>query len=711
MHMNYPGLIIILVAFLPAIMIINTKTTNYKKISAKVYFRHWSRKKYAVLKSLKKIIKICTLLTTYTILVQPEVIAAHIDTIRINKKIDLDEIEVIGQRSPAIYSEISRIVTVITKDEIQNAPVQSIQDLLEYISGVDVRQRGIFGVQADLNIRGSSFDQVLILLNGINISDPQSGHFNLNLPLDAESIERVEILNGPAARVLGANAFAGAINIVTTTQSTNNINLSASMGEYGYSKLNTSGTLLTKASSNYLSLSKTSSNGYTDYTEFDRYNLFYHGELQAENTDFSYQVGYDYRDFGANSFYSSRYPEQYETTKTTFTALKARTGNKISISPLIYWRRLNDHYSMVIDSSYTFNAYNLADIFGTNLNFIVINKYGKTALGFEYRTENIFSNNRGFEMSTPVKLPGYKDVLLDKSYVRSNLGCFIEHNVYLGKLSFSAGTMLDWNSSFSNRLRFYPGIDLSYNIFKSLKIYSSINKTLRLPSFTDMFYDSPDTYGNVNLNPEKATSLESGLKLNCPEITGQLSFYYRTGKDIIDWVLENDTSRWHAENIADITVNGIDLSIVIHLNNILGPDFFLKYLNLSYSHTSVRKSTGAFESKYVLDNLKHKLAVTSSIRVYKNTGASIYVMYQNRAGNYDVYDRITNGYALVPYKPFWLVNAKLHWHKNRLYFYIEANNLLNTTYRDISNVIQPGRWVTGGAKVNIDFLSKTENPD
>ncbi len=688
-------------------MINNAKTANYKEICASIFFKHWSRKRYAVLNSLKKIIKICTLLTSYSILIQPEIIAAHIDTIRINKKINLDEIEVIGQRSPALYSEISRIVTVITKDEIQHAPVQSIQDLLEYITGVDVRQRGMFGVQADLNIRGSSFDEVLILLNGINISDPHTGHFNLNLPLDAESIERVEILNGPAARVLGANAFAGAINIVTATQPANNINFSASTGENGFSKLNTSGTLVTKKSNNYLSLSKTGSNGYIEYTEFDRYNIFYQGELNAENINFSYQAGYDYKDFGANSFYSSKYPEQYETIKTTFTAVKASTGEKINISPLIYWRRLNDHYSMVIDSDYTFNAYNLTDIFGANLNVVAKTKLGKTALGFEYRTENIFSNNRGFEMSIPVKLPGDKDVLLDKSYIRSNLGYFIEQDIYLGNLCFSGGIMINWNSTFRNRLRLYPGIDLSYNILKDLKIYGSVNKTLRLPSFTDMFYESPDTYGNVNLKPEKAISLEGGLKLALPEISGQLSYYHRIGKDIIDWVLGIDTL-WHAENIADITVDGIDLSVMVHLNNILSADFFLQNLNLSYSHTGIRKSTGDFESKYALDNLKHKLTVTSLISICKNTGASIYLIYQNREGNYDVYNTTTNEYDLVPYKSFWLVNAKLFWNKGRLYFFIEANNLFDATYRDISNVIQPGRWVIGGVRLNIDFPPKTE---
>jgi vitamin B12 transporter len=686
-------------------MIIKIKIAHPIKISAGIFFKHWSRKKYAVLNSLKKIIKICVLLTTYSILARFEVIASYTDTIRINKKIDLDEIEVIGQRSPALYPEVSRIVTVITREEIKRAPVQSIQDLLEYITGVDIRQRGMFGVQADLNIRGSSFDQVMILLNGINISDPHTGHFNLNLPLDAESIERVEILNGPAARVLGANAFAGAINIVTATQPDNNLNICAGAGENGFSKLSTSATIHTKTGSNYLSLSRTGSNGYIEYTEFDRYNIFYMGGIDAESSSFSYQAGYDYKDFGANSFYSSKFPEQYEKIKTSFASVKASTGDKISISPLIYWRRLNDHYSMVMDTLGTFNAYNLTDIFGANINVVAKTRLGKTAVGFEYRTENIFSNNRGLEMSVPVKMPGDNNILLDKSYVRSNLGYFMEQDIYLGKWCLSGGLMINWNSTFRNKLKLYPGTDISYSILSNLKIYGSVNRTLRLPSFTDMFYESPDTYGNINLKPEKATSAEGGLKLTTSELSGQLSFYHRIGKDIIDWVLGADTL-WHAENIANISVDGIDISAMLNINEILSSDFFIKELNLSYSYAGIRKSTGDFESKYALDNLKHKFTATTSISINKNTGAAIYLIFQDRNGNYDVYNQATRDYDLVPYSSFWLVNTKLHWEKGNIYFFIDANNLFNTTYRDISNVVQPGRWVIGGVKLNIDLLKK-----
>ena len=176
----------------------NFKDIYIRDMKGYICFKHWVRKKYALSDNPKRIVKVCVLcilIVTYTILIQSRIAGAQTDTVRINKKIDLDEIEVIGQRSPALYSEISRIVTVITREQIQSAPVHSIQELLEYITGVDVRQRGMFGIQADINIRASSFDQVLILLNGINISDPHTGHFSMNLPLDAESVERIEILS------------------------------------------------------------------------------------------------------------------------------------------------------------------------------------------------------------------------------------------------------------------------------------------------------------------------------------------------------------------------------------------------------------------------------------------------------------------------------------------------------------------------------------
>ena len=130
-------------------------------------------------------------------------------------QVDLDEVEVTASRAPIALNQATKIVTVIPAQEIAAAPVTSIQDLLEYAAGVDVRQRGEGGTQADISIRGGTFDQIAVLLNGINLSNPQTGHYSFDIPVNLSDIERIEVISGPSSRVFGASAFAGAINIIT----------------------------------------------------------------------------------------------------------------------------------------------------------------------------------------------------------------------------------------------------------------------------------------------------------------------------------------------------------------------------------------------------------------------------------------------------------------------------------------------------------------
>lgn len=161
----------------------------------------WSRKSYAVFNSLHRVIRICTLCLAYSILVLPVKIHAQDpgDSLRIGTNAPddslntqhfiMDEVVVTASRTPVEAQKATRIVTVISKSDIARTPAQNLNDLLRNIPGVDIRQRGPMGTQADISIRGGTFDQTLILLNGVNVTDPQTGHHNLNLPVDIESIE------------------------------------------------------------------------------------------------------------------------------------------------------------------------------------------------------------------------------------------------------------------------------------------------------------------------------------------------------------------------------------------------------------------------------------------------------------------------------------------------------------------------------------------
>ena len=86
------------------------------------------------------------------------------------------------------------MVTVLSREDIQAAPVQSVNDLLKYAVGVDVRQKGPLGALTDVSIRGGNSEQITVLLNGINICDAQTGHNSFDFPVDISEIERIEVL-------------------------------------------------------------------------------------------------------------------------------------------------------------------------------------------------------------------------------------------------------------------------------------------------------------------------------------------------------------------------------------------------------------------------------------------------------------------------------------------------------------------------------------
>jgi iron complex outermembrane receptor protein len=198
-----------------------------------ICFKRWSRKKFSVLVSLSKVIKIGVLCLAYSLVNKLPLLRAQTDTATTIRTFELEEVEIIGRRSP-VSSETSRIIMVIQRDEIEKAGVQSIIDLLEYVSNIDIRQRGNMGVQADASIHGSSFDHVMVLVNGVNMSDPQTGHFSLDLPIDHEAVEKIEVLEGPATRALGPGAFMGAINIITRSGSINEVAVSQCFGEFDF---------------------------------------------------------------------------------------------------------------------------------------------------------------------------------------------------------------------------------------------------------------------------------------------------------------------------------------------------------------------------------------------------------------------------------------------------------------------------------------------
>ena len=183
-------------------------------------FRHFGNKGYSLFACLGREV-VCSVLSVATLTyasaesVSTDPVVSDSASMTTAREMMLEEVSITGSRAPLTKSQAARMVTVLDRADIAQAPVQSINDLLKYAVGVDVRQRGPIGTQTDISIRGGTQDQVILLLNGINICDPQTGHNAMDLPIDLSEIVRIEVLEGPAGRIYGSSSLVGAINIVT----------------------------------------------------------------------------------------------------------------------------------------------------------------------------------------------------------------------------------------------------------------------------------------------------------------------------------------------------------------------------------------------------------------------------------------------------------------------------------------------------------------
>ncbi len=654
-----------------------------------ISFKQWQGGKYAAFNSLHKVVRIATMLIVYLSWFGFKQTMAQTDSLSINKKISLEEVEVSARRSTAVYSEVGRILHVISRKEIEELPVYNVQDLLRYAMNVDVRQRGPLGVQADVSIRGGSFDQVMILFNGINVTDPQTGHLSLNLPVDMQSIERVEILEGPGARVYGPGAFSGAINFVTGSKTVNNATVNAMAGQHG----------LYNVAANVAN-----SDGYIDNTDFKNHSVFYQGLLDLGTEQIDLQVGYNDKEYGANAFYTPKYPEQFEQNKTTFASVKMTTGTKVKVTPALYWRRHQDRFELFRNETpswYTNHNHHLTDVYAANVNTVIPWKLGKTSFGGELRGENIWSNNIGVEMEEPIDVPG-EDDQFTKFYERTNMSTFLEHVYTYNQFSVSAGVLMNWNSSLGIGVDFFPGVDVSYWASNNVKLFGSVNKSLRLPTFTDLFYDGPTNIGNPDLKPEEALTYEGGVKYLNNWFSGQVSAFYRQSENLIDWGRLEGEEEYQTRNLSDMDSYGVSLQGSIIVKDLVASSP-LTSVDFGYAYIDQEKNAPYdYESVYVLDYLKHKFNVAANFRLVKKLSAGINVQWQDREGGYQKYISSTESVA-VDYDPFWLTDLRLQWNEDKYKIYVDASNLFDKTFYDLGNIPQPGRWIKAGVQVSLDW--------
>ncbi|MEM9847917.1 MAG: TonB-dependent receptor [Bacteroidota bacterium] len=575
----------------------------------------------------------------------------------------LEDVIIRENRLELPFSEASRSITVITRAEIEAAPAISVPELLQYVAGVDIRQRGVHGVQTDVSIRGGTFDQTLVLINGIKMSDPQTGHHAMNLPIDIENIERIEVLKGPGARVFGQNAFAGAINIITKTPEEQFVKVKLQAGQNGLLGFRGSAAYSNEKSNHYISFSKDHSDGYRFNTDYDINNFFYQADGNVFNNELRLIAGFTERAFGANQFYGrndSVYRNQYEEISTSLLALEYRIlKQNWVIKPRAYWRRNHDDYLFMRNMPDGFRNIHTTNVAGLEINTSYGSAWGTTGIGIDLNRVNINSTNLGIRERIATSI-------------------FLEHRFSWlgGKMDVTPGVLFNHFSDFEANL--LPGVEVGYQLTEKLRTYGSIGYTYRVPTYTDLYYDGPGNKGNALLQPESAVSSELGLKYNTRNLNIQLGAFVRNGQNLIDWTRASEDEDWRAQNFNAINMTGLEFAGLLKLeDNLLG----ISSLDVSYTYIDATFDNGdvAF-SQYVLENLRHQFIFGLEEKITKQLFANVRFRYLDR----------------VNLKDYSLVDLRLLWRGNRLDAFLEATNLLDETYRETNLVTMPGRWIRAG---------------
>ncbi len=614
-----------------------------------------------------------------------------------NDTIKLKEIEVNANRVSSNYKQDLRVVQVMGKDDLKHLPVTSLADALDYMGSVDMRQRGVHNVQADVSIRGGNYEETLVMVNGIPVNDPQTGHHSLNIPVDMSNVERIEVLSGGDARRYGANAFSGAINIVTKETDKNNLNVSLAGGDYKYFEGQMTAAFKLASTQHLVSVSHYQSDGYRPNTDFKHSQAMWQISQKKDNNHIQALFAFEDKAFGANSFYTPKYPNQFEQTHTLFSSLTNKHFWQNTVwTTQVYYRQHHDRFELfrhdlpvsMVPVWYTGHNYHMTQVAGGQSNIAFNSSFGRSTIGFDYRYEHIYSNVLGEPMNDTLQVPFESAGKFTRQAHKAYTSFFSDHEVQINNWRASAGIMATYLST--DKLYFYPGAEIGYNLKKYWTLLVSANRSLRLPTYTELYYKDAANVGNINLKPEEANNYETGIKFNCNVWQAQLAYFYRQGKNIIDWVRLSETDIWHSENITEVNTSGVEFSLIF--NNVSHPKSLLKQMRLNYAYTTINMQSGEYYSKYALDVLRNKVSLLMTHRITEKLSFSWNLLYHERMGTYTEYP---SGLE-KSYNPYMTVDAQISYQLKKLNFYISGTNLFNTYYYDIANIPMPGRWVKGG---------------
>jgi outer membrane receptor protein involved in Fe transport len=562
-------------------------------------------------------------------------------------------VTVVGSPEPVTLGESNRSTVVLETTEHPLA-VPQVEDYLRGDASTFVAQRGAGGSQADISVRGTSFEQTLVLLNGLRINDAETSHNNMDIPISLSAMRSIDVLHGAGSTLYGSDAIGGTVDFVTAEPKRYSMRLRAGGGNFGTSQQEA---VLTGAGKRWSEMLA----GGRDFSSGFMVDRDYRDEELSSETRFKTFLGTtdvliagDDRAFGANQFYGN-YPS-YERTKGWFASINQALGPQTQTA--FGYRRHTDEYVLFRNNPSLYENNHIDTSWEAVLRRSdSVGRHLKLSYGTEADGDSIHSNNLGIHARNWGA--GYLDA--EFQWSRTTLSAGLREEIISGGYHVTS-----------------PMLAGSLHVSSKVKLRSAAGYGFRLPTYLDLYYSDPTTIGNPNLKPESAWNFEAGADwyANAHIFFSSTGFYSRQ-RYAIDYVRTDASDLWHATNLSGLRFAGWENAAVWQPSH-------SSQLRASWTLLAgAQQALHGLQSEYVFN--------------YPINNASIELTHVWNAA-YMIHTRIgvTERYQQDPYAVWDLSLAR---ERGSIHPYLRLSNVTNTGYQEILNVQMPGRTVVAGMEI------------
>lgn len=557
---------------------------------------------------------------------------------------------VTGTYEPVPLEEADRAVRNLPVED-QPLLASTLADLLRLEPSLDLRQRAPGAVQADLSIRGGTFGQTLVLLDGFRLNDAQTGHHNMDVPVPLEALSRIEVLKGSGSTLYGSDAVGGVVQFLTRRPESSEFRLRGAVGNFGVNQQRVSLGLARGSFSELLTFSRDFSSGFRPNRDYRNLSVASSTHWRSPWGGTSLLLAHNDRPFGADRFYGNF--NSWERTKTWFAGVRQQLGERTDVS--VAFRRHTDLFVLYRDRPQVFTNRHIVEGFqGAVRRRALLGTAARLHYGLEGYRDAIVSTNLG-------------------NHVRARGAAYAAFDVRaLRRFSFTLGAREEVYGA--GHGAFAPSASFGAWLSARWKVRASAARAFRLPSFTDLYYHDPANRGSPDLRPERAWSYDAGLDWHPREgLRAELTVFHRRERDGIDYVRRSPNDIWRATNIHRLRFTGVEAAFTARLRRRHELDF--RYTGLKGARTPLP----GVQSRYVFNYPVHSGVVAL-------TGIGRGIAARLRVG-------VLQRYARDPYA---LVDLSLARATGRLRPFLQLTNVGNTAYEEIAGVPMPGRAIVAG---------------